>query len=87
MFAAHPGVIANTFAGGVVVLVHLEQNKYFRLNHSAGVLWESLSKGQDEHSAVAALRAAFQIDEARAERSCRVFVEKALAHGVLVERA
>lgn len=81
------GVVSTTFAEGEVVLVHLGQNKYFKLNHSAGVLWGALSKGAGEEEAALALRRRFEVAEPRAAESCRNFVNQALSLGILVERA
>ncbi len=83
---ARAGVISTRFDEGGAVLIHLGQNKYFKLNDSAGVLWDTLSKGADEESGAAALRSRFEVDESRAARSCRAFVDQALTLGILEER-
>jgi hypothetical protein len=42
---AHPEVLARTLDDGVVVLVHLETNRIFTLNRTAGRVWELLTGG------------------------------------------
>lgn len=66
-----------------IVILDLDRSTYFRLNGSGTFLWELLREPLSEDQMVEALMGHYDVDEARAQKDVRAFVEVLTTNGFL----
>lgn len=65
------------------VILHLDRDRYTRLNGSAGLLWEELAHPRTEPELAARLVSEYEIDADRARADVRRLVERLRESGLL----
>ncbi len=82
------GFMLREVAGSCVVVptdAALNLNGMITLNETGKILWTALTDGADMDQLVAALLAAYDVEEATAREGAEAFVAKLKEHGFLAE--
>ncbi len=82
---ANPAVVARR-VGAETVLVHLETNRIYGLNETAGRLWELTQAGVAPELIPSRLQGEYQVDESELRREVETTLEQ-LIQNDLVRRA
>lgn len=72
----HPEVIDTALDTGETVLLHLESTTYYSLNTTGTQIWQGLKQGLSLQEISQRLRAIFDVDAVRAERSVLALVHE-----------
>lgn len=66
-----------------VVVLDLRSSRYFSLNGSGALLWETLVDGADEDELAAVLVRTYDIDRDRAEQDTGAFLDDCVERGIV----
>ena len=83
-FRPNPQVVARQ-VGDKRVLVHLETNRIFALNETAGEAWDLLGKGLSREQIRAELMARFSVSRATLESELDRVLSELQAEGLVVQ--
>jgi len=81
----HENVVCTSFDSGEGVLVDLNTKKYFQLNETALLVWESLTQGQSRGEIVKRLTEVYDVAPEHAEASIERLLENLLSYKLVHE--
>ena len=81
----HPNVVFTRLDESQAALLNLDTKAYFTLNETGVRIWQLLDEGRDMAGIVAALKAEYEIDDAKARATVAGFVEELRQEGLLAD--
>jgi hypothetical protein len=72
----HPHIVVTEFEGGESVLVDLHTKRYYQLNETATLIWQSLAEGKSKAEIVGRLTSVYDATEEDAEKNVDRILEQ-----------
>jgi hypothetical protein len=82
-YRIHDSRVVHEVIDGEVIMINLENGKYYTLNESGAVLWSLMQQGCDTEAMIALIAKYFSVPAALIERQGIPFFEQLLSEGLV----